>query len=69
MQMRRFDASYNPNLLKILKDGTGKDDKNFEKICVKRRRANQNIQQPLYGTLMADLMPRQDEGRFILGKY
>ena len=60
---------YNPNLLEILQKDTWKDNMDFEKTCVRKRRSDKNIQQPLHGTWVADFMLRSDEGRFILGKY
>ena len=50
MQRRRFEVNYDLNLLEILQEDTWKDDKDFEKICARKSRADKNIQQPLYGT-------------------
>jgi len=41
----------------------------LEKTCVRKSKANKGIQRPLYGKWVADFMLRQDEGRYILGKY
>ena len=60
---------YDPDFLKILQEDTWKNDKDFEKTCVRKRRADKTIQHPLYGTWVADFMLRWDEGRFIPGKY
>ena len=59
-QRRRFEVKYDPDLLEILQEDTWKNDKDFEKTCVRKRRADKNIQHPLYGTWVADFMLRQD---------
>ena len=61
--------NHDPGLLEILQEDTWKNDKDFEKTCVRKRRADKNIQQPLFGTWVADFMLRPDEGRFDLGKF
>ena len=45
------------------------DEEGFKKTCIKEKRKRGGIQQPLYGTWVADFMLRQDAGRFMLGKY
>ena len=67
-QRRRFEVNYDPGLLELLQEDTWKNDKDFEKTCARKRRADKNIQHPLYGTWVADFMLRPDEGRFFLGK-
>ena len=69
MQRRRFEVKYDLDLFKILQEDTWKNDKDFEKNCIKKRRADKTIQHLLYGTWVADFMLRPDEGRFGLGKY
>jgi len=45
------------------------DEEGFKKTCIKKKKKRGGIQQPLYGTWVADFMLRQDAGRFMLGKY
>jgi len=45
------------------------DGEGFKYTCIKEKEKRGGIHQPLYGTWMADFMLRQDEGRFMLGKY
>ena len=66
-QRRRFEVNYDPGLLEILQEDKWKNDKDFEKTCVRKRTADKNIQHPLYGTWVADFMLRPDEGRIFLG--
>ena len=49
--------------------GTWMDEEGFKKTCIKKKKKRGGIQQPLYGTWVADFMLRQDAGRFMLGKY
>ena len=49
--------------------GTWMDEEGFKKTCIKEKEKRGGIQQPLYGTWVADIMLRQDAGRFMLGKY
>ena len=66
---RRVDVSYDPSMVAALQHGTWMDQGGFKKICMKQRKKRGGIHQPLYGTWVADLMLRQDTGRFMLGKY
>jgi len=45
------------------------DEEGFKKTCIKEKGKRGGIQQPLYGTWVADFMLRQDAERFMLGKY
>ena len=43
------------------------DEEDFKKTCIKEDKKRRGIHQPVYGTWVADLMLRQDAGRFMLG--
>jgi len=45
------------------------DEEGFKKARIKEKKKRGGIQQPFYGIWVADLMLRQDAGRFMLGKY
>jgi len=45
------------------------DEEGFKKTCIKEKKKRGGIQQPFYGTWVADFMLSQDAGRFMLGKY
>ena len=68
-QRRRVDVSYDPSLVSALQHGTRMDKEGFKKTWIKEKEKRGGIQQPLYGTWVADFMLRQDAGRFMLGKY
>ena len=56
-------------MVTAVQHGTWMDEVCFKKTCIKVNKKRGGIQQPLYGTWVADFMLRQDAGRFILGKY
>jgi len=68
-QRRRVDVSYDPSMLTALQHGTWMGEEGFKKTCIKERKKRGGIHQHFYGTWVADLMVRQDAGRFMLGKY
>jgi len=43
------------------------DETSFKKTCIKDNQKRGGIDQPFYGTWVADF--RQDAGKFMLGKY
>jgi len=45
------------------------DEEGFKKTCIREKTKRGDLQQPFYGTWVADFMLRQDAGRFMLGKY
>jgi len=45
------------------------DEEGFKKTCIKEKQKKGDMQQPFYGTWVADFMLRQDAERFMLGKY
>jgi len=65
---QQYEASYQ-SMVKVLQQNTWIDDRIFLKSCVQARSEQENINHPAYGTWMADLMLRQNEGRAYLGKY
>jgi len=68
-QRRGVDVSYDPSMVTALQHGTWMDEESFKKTCIKEKEKKEGIQEPLYSTLAADFMLRQDAGRFMLGKY
>jgi len=66
-QKRRVDVSYDPRMVTALQHGTWMDEEDFKKTCIKEEKQRRGIHQPVYGTWVADLMLRQDAGRFMLG--
>jgi len=54
-------------MVTALQQGTWKDEEGFKKTCIKENKKRGGIQQPLYGTWVADFMLRQDAGSFMLG--
>ena len=56
-------------MVTALQQGTWMDEEGFKKTCIKEKGKRGGIHQPLYGTWVADLMLRQDVGRFMLVKY
>ena len=68
-QRQQVDVSYDPSLVSALQHGTWMDEEGFKKTSIKEKENRGGIQQPLYGTWVADFMLRQDAGRFMLGKY
>ena len=53
----------------VLQHGTWMDEESFKRTCIREKKKRGDIYQPFYGTWVADLMLRQDAGRFMLGKY
>ena len=68
-QRRRVNVSYDPSLITALQHGTWMDAESFKETCIKEKEKKGGTHQPLYGTWVADVMLRQDAGRFMLGKY
>jgi len=55
-------------MVTALQYGTWMDEEGSKKTVIKEEKRG-DIHQPLYGTWVADFMPRQDAGGFMLGKY
>jgi len=68
-QRRRVDVSYDQSMVTALQHGTWMDEEGFKKTCIKEKKKRGDIQQPFYGTWVADFMLRQDARRFMLRKY
>jgi len=56
-------------MVTAVQHGTWIDEEGFKKICIREKKKRGDINQPFYGTWVTDFMLRQDEGRFMLGKY
>ena len=56
-------------MVTALQHGTWMDEEGFKKTCIREKKKRGDIRQPFYGTWVADFMPSQDAGRFMLGKY
>ena len=68
-QERRVDVSYDPSIVTALQHGTWMDERGFKKTFIKEKAKRGSTHQPFYSIWVADLMLRQDAGRFMLGKY
>jgi len=69
-QRRRVDVSYDPSMIRALRyGGTWIDEERFKKTCIKEKKKKGGIYQLFYSTWVADFMPRQDAGKFMLGRY
>ena len=66
-QRQQDDVSYDLNMVMALQHGTWMDEEGFKKTCIKEKKKRGDIQQPFYGTWVADLS--QHAGRFMLEKY
>jgi len=52
-------------MVTALQNGTWMDEESFKKTCIREKKKRGDINQPFYGTWVADFMLRQDVGRFI----
>jgi len=68
-QRRRVDVSCDPSMMNALRHGTWMDEEKFTKTRIKGERKGGGIYQPFYGKRVTDFIPRQDAGKFMLGKY
>ena len=68
-QRRRVDVSSDPSMVMAVQHGTWMEEEGFKKTCIREKGKMGDTHHPLYGTWLADLMLRQDAGRFKLGKY
>ena len=48
-------------MVTALRHGTWMDEESFKKTCIKEKHKEGGIDQPFYGTWVANFMPRQDE--------
>jgi hypothetical protein len=48
-------------MVTALRHGTWMDEESFKKTCIKEKQKEGGIDQPFYGTWVANFMPRQDE--------
>jgi len=68
-QRQQVNVIYDPSMVTTSQYGTWMDEEGFKKTCIREKEKRGGIHQPFYGTWVADFMPRQDVGRFMLGKY
>jgi len=68
-QRRRVDVSYDLSMVTALQHGTWMDEEGFKKTWINEKKKRGDVHHPFYGTWVADLMLRQEAGRFMLGKY
>jgi len=70
-QRRPINESYDPSMGTVVQHGTWIDEEGFKKTCIneKEKLERGGTHQLLDGTWVADLMLRQDAGRFMLQKY